>query len=562
MKQRTYWDYMEKALAPYSSESLEAMIPPIGKPWDDIQAYSRVASLAGILLSKGRARQYIEVWLRMMDSLAADFPHRENDSMADFAVKEFMLCLCECRDIVPEEQYRHWIDGMAQVDPYRTYSFTLRNTGRRLHNINVYNMAGEILRAYLGITDAREYIERHLARQMEYFDENGMYMDPNCPMLYDAATRVHLQLLLRFGYNGEYRDRIDRYLKKAGMFSLRMQSAAFEFPFGGRSNQFLFNEAYQAAVFEYEACRYHNLGDMETAGQFKRAAALGMRAIDRWLAGKSGRHIKNFYPADSGHGCENYGYYGKYMISLGCFSYLASLFCEDSIEERPCPAETGGYVLATSSAFHKIFANCCGKSVEIETNADPHYDAVGIGRLHVAGVPSEYILSVPFPCQRGYKDILGADNIGASFCPGFAGLEGFTFLSEGERPVCHWQTEECSNDRLVLRIDWKTGSFRAFETIRIDDSGFSITVSADGAFRKLCYSVPVFVTNGRDRAILQWNDSLAQNMVDGYRIVYETDGRFQMGEERLANRNGEYKRLIALSDGKVIQIKISVDKEI
>ena len=51
-------------------------------------------------------------------------------------------------------------------------------------------------------------------------------------------------------------------------------------------------------------------------------------------------------------------------------------------------------------------------------------------------------------------------------------------------------------------------------------------------------------------------------MVDGYRIVYETDGRFQMGEERLANRNGEYKRLIALSDGKVIQIKISVDKEI
>ena len=63
-------------------------------------------------------------------------------------------------------------------------------------------------------------------------------------------------MLLHFGYRGKYYEQIDNCPKKAGLLSLTMQSPNGEMPFGGRSNQFLHNETWMAAIFEYEANRY------------------------------------------------------------------------------------------------------------------------------------------------------------------------------------------------------------------------------------------------------------------------------------------------------------------
>jgi hypothetical protein len=69
----------------------------------------------------------------------------------------------------------------------------------------------------------------------------------------------------------------------------------------------------------------------------------------------------------------------------------------ETVAEKPCPADTGGYVLQIE-ALHKVFANAGGTYVEIDTAADHHYDATGLIRVHLPGVspqlgPSDSVLS-------------------------------------------------------------------------------------------------------------------------------------------------------------------------
>ena len=114
-----------------------------------------------------------------------------------------------------------------------------------------------------------------LFHQMQWFDENGMYQDDkrqvnHQPIMYDIATRGLCCLLLRFGYNGKYREEIDGYVKNAARLSLQMQSPVGEIPFGGRSNQYLLCEGWQAQIFEFEDNRYASEGDIKTASLFKK----------------------------------------------------------------------------------------------------------------------------------------------------------------------------------------------------------------------------------------------------------------------------------------------------
>ena len=77
-----------------------------------------------------------------------------------------------------------------------------------------------------------------------------MYRDPNEPMLYDFVTRLQLAVSLYYGYDGESRESLEQMLLKSADITLDMQSVTGEIPFGGRSNQFLFNEAAFAAFYD------------------------------------------------------------------------------------------------------------------------------------------------------------------------------------------------------------------------------------------------------------------------------------------------------------------------
>lgn len=556
-----YLAVMEKALQAYSPQEISAAIPPAGELFDDIHWCARVASVIGILLSVGRAEQYRAIWEPLMNALVDDFPQRRQEHAVDFAVKEIMLRLPAVQAWVPQAVFDRWLARLAQVKPYEAYGCT-KQSPHRLHNINVYNMVGELLRGRYGLTDPAQYLDDHLAIHMAYFDENGMYRDPGCPMLYDTAARVHFQLLLHFGYRGRFAQAMDRQLAAAGKLTLYTQSACFEFPYGGRSNQYLFNEAYMAASFEYEAARHLRLGDDQTAGQFKRAARRSMDVLDRWLNGERRQHIKNFYPVSTLHGCEGYGYYAKYMITLACFAYIAYLFADDTIQECPIPAEGGRFVVATSEHFHKLFVAGAGQSLEIDTRADIHYDATGIGRYHVSGVPSEYLLSTPFAREKAYTDALGGDPAGASICPGVQTPKGIFWLSEAEKANASWEVRCCDDRRVSVVLQWEMqadalGNACFEDVYTLDSDGLHIQSRLkDGGCHTLVYSVPYFVSNGRDRGMPRLFERRFVNRIGLYAIEVMTQQRMREDAIRLSNRNGLYGRLIIGGTDKELELVI------
>ncbi|MCC2686735.1 MAG: hypothetical protein K0R75_3634, partial [Paenibacillaceae bacterium] len=435
----TYLDLLEIAFNAYSEEQIRSR-KQISGAYLDLQSYSRLTNVLACLIHGGRMVQHTELWVHMMTECCREMVAFRANPIADFSLKEMMMAIRWMKRQIPEPQREQWYDDLRRIDPSLQFGYVIRSPGDELkmHNINVYNMVGEYLREAEGLTDTSAYFAKHWPVQLSKFDVNGMYRDPHCPLLYDLTTRCQIQLMLGSGYAGEFTSELDGHLRKASLMTLFMQSAAFEFPYGGRSNQYLFNEALIAANCEYEASRYKREGNLRLASAFKRCGHLAIQSIRRWLEETPVRHIKNYYPIESDYGTETYGYYDKYMITMGAFLAIGCLFADETIAEAPCPAEAGGYVLQTSPSFHKVFANAGGYSLEIDTQADLNYDATGLGRIHRSGVPTELGLSVPLTEGQKYKLRDGVQRICSGISPGWMGEDGeLRFLSElSERLTC------------------------------------------------------------------------------------------------------------------------------
>ncbi|TBL81806.1 hypothetical protein [Paenibacillus thalictri] len=574
-----YLDMMEKAFGAYDPVQLEARLPCTehGR-LDDLQAYSRITSILGVLIANGRYKELQPLWERMMDACCRQFPQTSGDQMVDFSVKEVMLAYEAMKEHVPEERSRSWLDELKKIDPERNYYYVIRapEDERRMHNINIYNMAGEWLRERAGLTETTGYFSRHWPVQLRLFDANGMYMDPNCPILYDLATRCQIQLLLGFGYRGEFYPALDRLLQQGGLCTLLLQSAAFELPYGGRSNQYLFNEALIAANCEYEAVRYARLGDHATAGAFKRSARLAARSVRRWLELDPPRHIKNGFPPGSKFGTEFYGYYDKYMATLGSFIYIAFLFADDTIEEQPCPAETGGYVWETSPAFHKIVANAGGYSVQLDTKADPHYDATGFGRIHKAGVPTELALSGPCPGDPQYVLPDGVPAQSLAIGPGWIAQQGqVTYLAELSEELEHKLSSiSQEEDRVEFKVRYTGEALHQGALIEhyvLDKNGVRYMAEREEA-GPLFMRVPLFSSNGTHTSLVDITDIRDhadsscefshQATVKIPRWVYkvEFDGEPLLDSTARGNRNGLY-TVLELQGRSSLRIQLSLGED-
>ena len=148
--------------------------------------------------------------------------------------------------------------------------------------------------------------------QLQWLDENGMYRDPNDPMVYDLVTRNMLSTCLFYGYNGCHTNKLNTYLRKAGDLTLLMQSVTGELAYGGRSNQFLHNQTLFAGTCEWYASRSVKRGDMKSAMEFRRLAAEAVVALKRWLAQTPVSHVKNRYPRETGKGVYSDGVYNLF----------------------------------------------------------------------------------------------------------------------------------------------------------------------------------------------------------------------------------------------------------
>lgn len=534
-----YIDVMEKTLAAYTQENIEEYFGQVKEEGITEHGFPRLVANIGILIAKGRRHDLLGSFLDMMDFVTSDIPRRTGRGGNDFSVREIISAILELEatDIVSKERIARWRANLSRLVPAENYREIATPERDYVGNWAAYNAASEVLRVKSGIAADTGFIDMQIESQLRNFDENGMYMDPNEPMLYDLASRAQFAVMLHYGYDGKYAAAMDEKLEKSGELTLRMQSLTGAIPFGGRSNQMLFNEAYLAAVLEYEASRYASRGESETASRFKAGAKLALDCILRNLKREPLTHVKNFYPKEDGFGCEGYAYFDKYMITLASFSYLAYIFANDSVE----PAErstSGAFVTETSDKFHKIFMEGGGYFLEFDTCADPHYDATGLGRVHKEGAPEALVLSVPFAQSPQYK--IGDPNPSPlALTSNLGDNVRYALAEEGNVNAAIYAYMNIERDGKVVAV----------ERYMVDEDGVNVITDTEGETE---YNIPAFLFDGERYT----NTTLVENTLRvyyrGYVAEYSSpDAEILDTGLTYRNRNGVYRLYKARSTQRV-----------
>jgi len=547
-----YIDIMEKSLSAYTDERIRDYIDEVKLRGLKEHGFPRLTADIGILISFGRRSELLPVFLEMMDICCEQMPRVK--AANDFTVREIccLLMLLEERKTVNNDLIFKWKKAMAGFEPWECYTCIAKTPDTPTGNWAAFAGVSDFIRGkYCGI-DTSKFVDWEISSQMMSFDENGMYKDPNNPMVYDFVTRLLMSVLLHFGYNGRFKEKIKENLCKSADLTQKMQSVTGEIPFGGRSNQFINNEAHFACVCEYYASFFNKKGDADKAGEFKAAAKMAQEAIIRWLDSEPKSHIKNKYAIDSQIGCEGYGYFNKYMITVASFAYVAYLLADDSIEPTAAVAEKGGYIAGTGEDFHKIFLNCGGYFAEIDTDADFHYDANGLGRIQKKGCHSALCLSVPFPAgDIKYKT--EKENMRPMSICCYVKKDGITFY--GSESYARYKLKSyCESPELVeAEIECKIS-----EDICITHK---YVVGADGVEMSLSgydncgFMLPAFAFDGNKASeILTDKDSITVKF-GGNTCKYIFDGEIQDEPQMYYNRNGRYK--VFAIDAKKVKIEIN-----
>ncbi|MDY3929386.1 MAG: hypothetical protein SOZ34_08515 [Clostridia bacterium] len=555
-----YIDLMELVVNVYTKEHIKKYTDTVVKNGISEHGFPRLTANLGILISHGRKTELKDDFILMMDLCCNEYQNSffKNGTAVgnDFSIKEIVFCLLEVEKagICDKSITDRWRRELAKLEPLSTYTAIASIPPKHINNWAAFGAASEQLRKYACIGDKSDFIENQIASQLLSFDENGMYRDPNEPILYDLVTRLQLAIALYFGFDGISKNVLENFLMKSEDITLYMQSVTGEIPFGGRSNQFLHNESCYAALCEYYASALKKCGNIKKAGMFKQAATIAVDNIYSWLKEGCMHHVKNYYDTDSKYGCEEYAYFDKYMVTIASWSYMAYVMADDDIPETACPAKNDNYICETSHWFHKVFCKYNDYFVEFDTAADEHYDSSGIGRVHKAGAPSTICLSVPFTKNPNYTlDISNSSPF--SICGGIETDKGFVYaldnqteykLIEKKTTEMYVQAKfECKSDYGVL----------FYETCTVSDAGVEITVEGNGALEIL---FPILEFDGKQNTEISSCEKCVEVTYKGHRCRYTTDNNIIEKNAVYANRNGHYKAAAVCGKDR-ISLKIDIE---
>jgi hypothetical protein len=557
-----YIALMDNVIRAYSRERIQSYVARVEKEGLQEHGFPRLTATLGILIAHGRQQEWKESFVHMMDLCCEQIPYAVEKAQKavgnEFSVKEIVLCLIalEEQKTYPPAKLAYWRRLLGEICPLSCYTVIAQNTTDRIGNWSAYGAASEQLRVYAGIGQENEFIDRQIGSQLLSFDENGMYRDPNEPMVYDITTRLQLSTAVYFGYRGKYYEQLDAALKKGGECSLLMQSVTGEIPYGGRSNQFWHNDAVQAAVMEFEAFRYQSMGNEKMAEACKAAAELVLGLLEKNLGRQELYHIKNQYPQDSFYGCEEYAYFDKYMVTCASFLYLAYCFADDGIKSSSCPAQCGSHVFTTTQFFHKTMLKCGTYFAEYDSNADFHYDANGLGRIQRYGAPSAICISVPFAKNPLYR--LDQENpIPLCICWGKI-MEGKWHFSSEEGSI--YQLLESRSEKKECFVKWKSilqSGEEAIETCRVRGDGVQLQYQTTGKFYM---TLPALFFDGKQETRIEQQEKQLSIQYEGYVCRYEvSEGRIKDSKIVMANRNGHYKLYLAEGTD-ALECRITIEK--
>lgn len=551
-----YLDIMEKALSAYTAEGINDYIDEVKRNGLTEHGFPRLGANIGILIAYGRRTELFPTLIEILNLCCEEIPRKK--AANDFSVREVCCCLMllEERGIVNKELINKWKEQLATIDPWTCYNIVDDHSGKFIGNWAMFGAVSDFVRgSYCGI-DTSDFVDWQIPSQLANLDCNDMYMD-HPPFgnhtVYDLVPRYLMAFLLRAGYKGKYAARIEQVLDHTADITLKMQSVTGELAFGGRSNQFLHNEPMICSYCEMEAARFAEKGDLIKAGQFKAAALLAAKATLKYLLLNPISHIKNRYDVSSQIGCEGYGYFNKYMITVASYLYPALLFGDPRIAPTVAPAEQGGYALQTSNRFHKVFLNCGGYFLEFDTNADPNYDANGLGRVHKRGCPSAICLSVPFSRKPNY--VLENKNPSSMSICCYAEIDGKKLLG-AERYADHTLVSTQSSERkasAVFEVKF-AGDISLMQTYTVLQCGVSVSLSG---YEKVGFMLPVFDFDGANETNIAVTKNCIsvtyQNAVCKYRFEGDVDPDFKY----YYNRNGRYKVYAVATK----ELKIEIEEE-
>jgi hypothetical protein len=538
------------------------------------QSTPRFASSAAILLCFGRAPEVKEAAVRAMSSCCRRLADPAVRSMSpDFWMRELATAYLAFESVADPDRLRAWAADLARVEPEKIY-LQVRPDGTKLetlHNWTVYAAAGEVLREAAGVKASGDFVwgkaffDKYMPAQLGHFTSLGMYRDPGDPITYDITTRLQFATALALGYEGEHREGISELLRRGGLATLLFVSPQGFAPYGGRSSQFCFQEAILSALCELEA-RRHRRSDPALAGAFKRQARLSALSMRRWVLEMTPwRHLKNGFPPEARHGLDTYGEYSVYSLLISSFLGLAALFADDTIEEAPCPAELGGFVFELNPAFHKVFAGCGRTYVEIDTNADPHYDATGLGRFTRDGVPLDLGLGMPFAtaAKKGQGTFL-------SMAPGVQAPKTPVAIGPALKKDGAWISQAARGGSASVKTLQESREAVSFtvtsdvwrNTYRLREGELTLRCEASGkAPEAVRLIVPLRVTDGLDSSTIEQDKGEVRVLLHGasYQIRFDPGLTATIDDAQYANRNGVYRSLVLEGPGPSIEATLRLE---
>lgn len=557
MKER-YIELMELTLSAYTEEHIKGYFDRVKREGLKEHGFPRLAADIGILIAHGRRRDLTPIFLEMMELCCYSIPRVK--AANDFSVREVISCLWEIEKsgAIDKDIIDRWKGYLGEIDPPECYDVYAKKSGDMVKNWALFTAVSEFYRQKMGLCNSEEFIDIQLEAQLKWLDENGMYMDAegikHHHINYDMVPRGLFTLLLNEGYRGKHFKAIDECLRKAGLLTLKMQSPNGEMAFGGRSNQFLYTEEWMITIFEYEARRYQSEGNLALAAEFKAASKRALAVTEYWLSLNPIRHIRNRFPTETRHGCEDYAYFDKYMITVASNLHAAYQVCDDSIPVPDTP-DTRPCVFESSRFFHKLFLKAGGYGVEFDLDADAHYDANGLGRVHRADAPSTVCISVPCPENPIYTVTVDTPTA-LSICPAILINSKWVFATGEDAEYSVLKKEERKDSAYAsLRCDF--GS-RVIVDSEYTVSADGVEISATGA-GKFGIMLPAFHFDGEKYTEIEYTESTLTVKYNGWQCKYLTDGNIIPTDTVSANRNGYYKRFVVAGDSK-IGVKIVIDK--
>jgi len=259
--------------------------------------------------------------------------------------------------------------------------------------------------------------------------------------------------------------------------------------------------------------------------------------------------LKNRFPPASLVGCDGYGYPAVYGLLAANLFGVAYHIADDRIPEGPTFSEVGGRVVQVDPEFHKVYATCGGTHLQIDTRADPHYDATGLGRFHRLSVPSCLGLSSPSAAQPADGLPSSVPPRPVAIGPGWRVGDRWVYLAEMgaeiEDVTLRVEHEGAERAAFALAYHLRGDVSEVRERYELSEGQVRIDTQIEGASGACCFRVPLFHTDGAFRTAPAVRE-------DGFFVGLEAEAcrvRWLRPEpksiclepEAIANRNGIYR---------------------